>query len=177
MRRIYYKVLALAAIVPCLYAEAAGQNVWRFNADSCTSRALEANAAVKNADLEVQAAIEMKRSAVAKYFPSVSANVSAFLMHDYLLDISSSDVKDGNLSMNVYSEGKPIKDYIDEGLDKIAPVFDRFGVDIRQEINTFVSGLSYDASLQMIRQGVSASVIAVQPLKQIAGAINQVGLL
>lgn len=164
MRRIYYKVLALAAIVPCLYAEAAGQNVWRFNADSCTSRALEANAAVKNADLEVQAAIEMKRSAVAKYFPSVSANVSAFLMHDYLLDISSSDVKDGNLSMNVYSEGKPIKDYIDEGLDKIAPVFDRFGVDIRQEINTFVSGLSYDASLQMIRQGVSASVIAVQPL-------------
>ena len=75
------------------------QNVWKFNADSCRARALENNAAVRNADLKVQAAVETKRSAVAKYFPSVSANVSAFLLHDYLVDVSTSDVTDGKISV------------------------------------------------------------------------------
>ena len=78
------------------------QNVWKFNADSCRARALENNAAVRNADLKVQAAVETKRSAVAKYFPSVSANVSAFLLHDYLVDVSTSDVTDGKISVFDY---------------------------------------------------------------------------
>ena len=138
--------------------------VWHFNADSCRLRAIAANAAVENADLNVEAAKETKKAAVAKYFPSVTANVSAFMMHDYMLDVSSSDLSDGSLSMEVYTEGQDLESYINENLDQIAPFFEQFGIDIKQEVNDFVSGLSYNASLQMVKKGVSASVVAVQPL-------------
>ena len=148
------------------------QNVWKFNADSCRARALENNAAVRNADLKVQAAVETKRSAVAKYFPSVSANVSAFLLHDYLVDVSTSDVTDGKISVEMYSDGKSIESYISEALDEIAPLFEQFGVDIKQEVSDFVSGLSYNASLQMVKKGVSASVVALQPLYSGGRIIN-----
>lgn len=165
-------ILMLLVLMPCFPDAAIAQTVWHLNADSCRMRALESNVAVKNVDLNIEAAVETKRSAVAKYFPSVSANVSAFMLHDYLIDISSSDVKDGDISMGIYSEGRPIEDYINESLDNIAPLFEKFGIDIRQEINSFVSGLSYDASLQMVRRGVAASVVAVQPVYSGGRIIN-----
>lgn len=146
--------------------------VWHFNADSCRLRAIAANAAVENADLNVEAAKETKKAAVAKYFPSVTANVSAFMMHDYMLDVSSSDLSDGSLSMEVYTEGQDLESYINENLDQIAPFFEQFGIDIKQEVNDFVSGLSYNASLQMVKKGVSASVVAVQPLYSGGRIIN-----
>ena len=110
-------ILMLLVLMPCFPDAAIAQTVWHLNADSCRMRALESNVAVKNADLNIEAAVETKRSAVAKYFPSVSANVSAFMLHDYLIDISSSDVKDGDISMGIYSEGRPIEDYINESLE------------------------------------------------------------
>jgi outer membrane protein len=60
----------------------------------CRELALKNNVAVRNADLEVAAARELKRSAFTRYFPSVSASGLAMSFDDPVLQLGSMSLLD-----------------------------------------------------------------------------------
>lgn len=150
-----------AAVVP--YSVQA-RNIWRFNADSCRIRALTENAAVANAELEVMAAEQTKKAAFTKFFPNIQASVAAFRMNDYLIDVHSSEIRDGGISLDVNFAGEDISVYFDALVERLGDIFASFGIDLRAELDKLMSGLSYDASLQLVRQGVMGTVAAMQPV-------------
>lgn len=158
--KVLLSVLAFGAVIPF----AGAQNVWHFNADSCKVRALTSNNAMTEADLNVKAAKEVKKAAFTKYFPTVQASVSAFVLQDYLLDMSVSEISDGEFSLDIKHNGQDLSVYFNEFMDKLAPFFASFGIDIYEEYNKFVSGLSYDASLKMVKDGIFGTVTAMQPV-------------
>lgn len=154
----------LAAALLLLPSSVSARNVWHFNADSCRVHALSQNAAVANADLEVMAAEETKKAAFTKYFPSIQASVAAFRMSDYLIDVHSSDIKDGGISLDVNFAGEDISVYFDALVERLGDIFASFGIDLRAELDKLMSDLSYDASFQLVRQGVMGTVTATQPV-------------
>ncbi|MBR6068561.1 MAG: TolC family protein [Bacteroidales bacterium] len=72
--------------------------------DECKRLAIENNAKIKNAELDIEAAKLTKKGAFTKYFPQVSIKGGAFKATDPLLDMEigkgSANVDFGNLAMN-----------------------------------------------------------------------------
>ena len=64
--------------------------------DSCKALALQNNVVVKNSDLDVQAAQELKKQAFTKYFPNVSALAGGYYALKPLLEFGIDDI--GNAS-------------------------------------------------------------------------------
>ena len=72
--------------------------------DECKRLAIENNAKIKNAELDIKAAELTKKGVFTKYFPQVSIKGGAFKATDPLLDMEigkgNANVDFGNLAMN-----------------------------------------------------------------------------
>ena len=88
LRAILIFTLATAATVSF------GQNL---SLDSCLALALKNNAKVKNAELDVEAAKEVKRQAFTKYFPQVSAIGVGYHAVSPLLEYGINDIDNAGL--------------------------------------------------------------------------------
>jgi multidrug efflux pump subunit AcrB/outer membrane protein TolC len=88
-------LLLLGMMIP-----AGAQNVYTL--DQCKKLSLEHNNQVKNAMLEVSASDQVRKSAITRFFPTISATASVFRLHDNLFDLK---IPGGNLP--VY-DGNPI---------------------------------------------------------------------
>lgn len=161
MKRLLIVSVLMAAMFPCVMFS---QNVWRFNEDSCVTRALASNAQVRNAELQVQAAQQTQKAALTKYFPSVQAGVSAFKLQNYLIDIQKSDIQNGEINFEVSHNGEDLRVYFESLLNELAPIFSQFGIDLIAEFEKFIEGFSYDASFKLVDQGVLGTVTAMQPV-------------
>jgi multidrug efflux pump subunit AcrB/outer membrane protein TolC len=114
-----------------LHAEA--QN--RYTLDDCLKLALQNNTLVKNSNLEIKAADQVKKAAVTRYFPKTSATGVSFQFSDPLIQYS---IPGGNLP--VY-DGNPV--------NLLAPT--EFA---------YFPGIS----LSLIDKGMMGAVTAVQPV-------------
>lgn len=161
MKHLLIVSVLMAAMFPCVMFS---QNVWRFNEDSCVTRALASNAQVRNAELQVQAAQQTQKAALTKYFPSVQAGVSAFKLQNYLIDIQKSDIQNGEINFEVSHNGEDLRVYFESLLNELAPIFSQFGIDLIAEFEKFIEGFSYDASFKLVDQGVLGTVTAMQPV-------------
>lgn len=57
----------------------------RLTLKECTDKALSYNRTLQNAALDIQSATESKKEAYTKYFPEISANVTAFQAFDKII--------------------------------------------------------------------------------------------
>ena len=60
--------------------------------EQCRKMALENNADIKNAELDLQAAKAQRQEALAEYFPTVSANAFGFHALDPMIEIGVKDI-------------------------------------------------------------------------------------
>lgn len=82
-------------------------NAQQLSVDSCKALALRNNAAVKNADLDVQAAEEVKKQAFTKYFPNVSALAGGYYALKPLVEYGIDDIRNATARQwlhNLYFE-------------------------------------------------------------------------
>lgn len=65
-----------------------------YSLDSCKKKALENNAKIKNASLEIQIAEQTKKAAFTKYFPNINLMGNAFKSNNnfFDMDLNSSDL-------------------------------------------------------------------------------------
>ena len=91
-------IIALSIVIP-LQAQ--------YSLDSCRKMALINNAKIKNAGLELEAAIQTKKAAYTKYFPTITAMGSAFKSNSSLFDMNANDV-----DIDVTFENQSINDII-----------------------------------------------------------------
>lgn len=79
----------------------------RLSVDSCKALALRNNAMVKNAELDVQAAQEVKKQAFTKYFPNVSALAGGYYALKPLVEYGIDDIRNAEARQwlhNLYFE-------------------------------------------------------------------------
>lgn len=88
MKRYILILTCFVLLFPALPA----QNVMRLSIDDCQRLAATNSLAVRNADLDVQAAKAQRQEALAEYFPSVSASAFGFHAIDPLLEIGVKDI-------------------------------------------------------------------------------------
>jgi len=131
--RIILIVAVVLLIQPCLSAQEKSVDL---TLEDCREMALQNNAAIKNARLDVSAARAQKREALAEYFPQVSVNAMAFHALDPLLEISLRDILGDS-----------------ETADKIVGWVDR---------NAPVYGIN--SSYSTLNRGYGASVSVIQPV-------------
>ena len=80
-------------ILICMSAIAA--NAQMLTLDSCLSLARENNLQMKNADLEIEKAQQVRYQALTKYFPNISAQAFAFHALNPLIEIGAQDLING----------------------------------------------------------------------------------
>lgn len=116
--------------------------VERYSLELCKQMALENNAHLKNADLQVQAAEQTKKAAFTKYFPTVSAMAAGFTSNNNLVDVDLSDVdislKSDNPNLNQLLQA------LNSQLAQYPPLI--------------------DVNIQMIDKGLVGAITAVQPI-------------
>lgn len=149
MKRISFIIIFIAALcggrclcraaelpdsVSCM-RDTAGP-VLELTVEKCRELAMQNNAAVLNAGLDVSAAVAQKREAFAEYFPKVSVNALAFYAFDPLLEIGVTDI----LGHSDFTHN------LQNLVESIAP------------------GLGFSPYYSTLHKGVSASVMAVQPV-------------
>jgi multidrug efflux pump subunit AcrB/outer membrane protein TolC len=106
-----------------------------YTLEDCLKLALENNTLVKNSNLEIQAAQQVKKSAVTKYFPKTSAAGASFRFNDPLIQYK---IPGGNL-----------------------PVYDGNPVNLLTPTEfAYFPGIS----LSMANKGMMGSVTAIQPV-------------
>lgn len=75
----------------------------QLSLDSCMSLALQNNVAIKNADLDVRAAQEVKKQVFTKYFPNVSAMAAAYHALEPLIQYGIEDVGSAEVRQFLYN--------------------------------------------------------------------------
>jgi len=110
-----------------------------YSLDQCKALAKENNVKLKRARLEITAAKEQQKEARAKYLPTVTANGTYFHATDYLLQ--------EEFSMPA------------EAQQKLAAIVQRLGMN-----PTILAALPTSYTLQAIKHGTLASLIAMQPV-------------
>jgi multidrug efflux pump subunit AcrB/outer membrane protein TolC len=85
---ISYVKPVLATVAMLLMFNMSGYSQKIYSLDSCKRMALTNNAAVKNAQLEVEASQQVKKEAFTKYFPTVSAMAMGMKSTDPLIDMN-----------------------------------------------------------------------------------------
>lgn len=139
MKRISCIVMFIAAFSggQCLCAaDGPSGPVLELTVEQCRELAMQNNASVLNAGLDVSAAVARKREAFAEYFPKVSVNALAFYAFDPLLEIGVTDI----LGHSDFTHN------LQNFVESVAP------------------GLGFSPYYSTLRKGVSASVMAVQPV-------------
>ena len=106
-----------------------------WSLDSCKASARRHNVAVRNADLDVQAAREVKKQALTKYFPNVSGVALGYHALNPLIEYGIGDVKNAEAREMLYNW------YAEEG-----------------------AALGLPNSISLCEHGVTAGVTAVQPV-------------
>lgn len=107
-----------------------------LNLDSCLIRADQNNWAVRNAQLEIEAAKAQRGEALAAFFPQVSLGISGYYALHPLLTIDKSDVLNG-LQSNI-------------------PYF--------TQITNFISDLDMDIKYEGFQQGSAGGLTLIQPI-------------
>jgi outer membrane protein TolC len=79
----------------------------QYSPDSCKKLALQNNAAIKNADIEIQTAEKTKEAAFTKYFPEVQATGFAFKSNASMIDMNADDA-----DIDVTFENQTINDIL-----------------------------------------------------------------
>ncbi len=110
-----------------------------YSLDQCKALAKENNVKLKRARLEITAAKEQQKEARAKYLPTVTANGTYFHATDYLLQ--------EEFSMPA------------EAQQKLAAIVQRLGMN-----PTILAALPTSYTLQAIKHGTLASLVAMQPV-------------
>lgn len=93
------------ALIGCLLVSAENQEP--LTLDSCLVRALRNNVEVRNAALEVEAAQQLKKSLVSKYFPNVSAIGFSYHAVNPIVEMGIDDIGNAhirNVLENLYAQ-------------------------------------------------------------------------
>lgn len=104
--------------------------------EECRSLAVENNADVRNAALDVMAARAQKQEALAEYFPKVSVTAFTFYAFNPMLEIGITDIL-----------GKS-----------------DFSYNLQNVINSLASSYGFDPVYSTLRHGVTAGVSVMQPV-------------
>lgn len=110
--------------------------------DECKQLAVQNNAKIQNAELDIEAAQQTKNGAFTKYFPQVSINGGAFKASNPFLDM---DLGDG--SMNITFENMRINDILQTLYNVYGPYFN-----------------SPEINIQGLDGGIVCGAMAVQPV-------------
>ena len=111
--------------------------------DSCTAWALQHQAALKNAAIEVEMAQETRRAALTKYFPSLYMSAFYFQAKDPLVDVKASE------------NGDKIQ---------VSTRIDGFDGDLEEIVQKLLERVSFDARLQLFEHGAVVNAVAMQPI-------------
>lgn len=110
MKRVIILTLAAAVIASAMTA---GAQTRTLTLDDCRRMAIENNAKVKMAKNSAEAAVELKKEAYTKYFPTVSAQGLGFLANKPVLSYNFNDM----FTLGIIKKGYNF------GLTAIQPVF------------------------------------------------------
>ena len=168
----------------------------QLSLDECKRLAIENNAKIRNAELDIEAAELTKKGAFTKYFPQVSINGGAFKATDPFLDMDMGnvDIDFGNLPMNnafttlynIYGpymnaqvNVKGLDDGIVGGVMAVQPVF----VGGRIVNGNKLAGLGVEAAklqTEIVRDETDLkteelywTIISLQEKKKIIASVNQ----
>ncbi|MDD4634712.1 MAG: TolC family protein, partial [Bacteroidales bacterium] len=108
----------------------------------CINFALQNNAAIKNAELDIDAAIMTKKAAYTKFYPSISATSGAFKSVNPFVDVDMKDVE-----LKVSSSDANVNDVLQTLYNTYGP---------------YLSNI--DLNMKMVDDGIYVSVMAVQPV-------------
>ncbi|MBR1809103.1 MAG: TolC family protein [Paludibacteraceae bacterium] len=131
MKRIY---LYIFLITFTIYADAQ-----ILTLDSCLSVAQRNNLQMKNADLEIQKAQQVKYQALTKYFPNISAQAFAFHALNPLIEIGAKDIINGIENEDVRTN-------------------------LTRVYNEYATSTDLDKMLGFFQYGVTAGATAIQPV-------------
>ena len=90
-----------------LVSQPSPAQVRHLSLDSCTAWALEHQAAMKNALLDVEMARETRQAVFTKYFPTLSMNAATFRAANPLIDVSTANDAD-NVHITSRSEERRV---------------------------------------------------------------------
>lgn len=111
--------------------------------DSCTAWALQHQAALKNAAIEVEMAQETRRAALTKYFPTLYMSAFYFQAKDPLVDVKASENGD-KIQVSTHIDG--------------------FDGDLEEIVQKLLERVSFDARLQLFEHGAVVNAVAMQPI-------------
>lgn len=111
--------------------------------DSCTAWALQHQAALKNAAIEVEMAQETRRAALTKYFPTLYMSAFYFQAKDPLVDVKASENGD-KIQVSTHIDG--------------------FDGDLEEIVQKLLKRVSFDARLQLFEHGAVVNAVAMQPI-------------
>lgn len=111
--------------------------------DSCTAWALQHQAALKNATIEVEMAQETRRAALTKYFPTLYMSAFYFQAKDPLVDVKASENGD-KIQVSTHIDG--------------------FDGDLEEIVQKLLERVSFDARLQLFEHGAVVNAVAMQPI-------------
>ena len=126
-----------------LVSQPSPAQVRHLSLDSCTAWALEHQAAMKNALLDVEMARETRQAVFTKYFPTLSMNAATFRAANPLIDVSTANDAD-NVHITSHYQGVE--------------------TDITEAVRQVLQYASVDAQLQMLQSGTLLSAMALQPI-------------
>ncbi|MBP5645366.1 MAG: TolC family protein [Bacteroidales bacterium] len=111
--------------------------------DSCTAWALQHQAALKNAAIEVEMAQETRRAALTKYFPTLYMSAFYVQAKDPLVDVKASENGD-KIQVSTHIDG--------------------FDGDLEEIVQKLLERVSFDARLQLFEHGAVVNAVAMQPI-------------
>lgn len=118
---------------------ATGTQAQTLSLDSCLSLAAANNLQMKNADLEIQRAEQVRYQALTKYFPNISAQAFAFHALNPLIEIGAKDIING-------IENEEIR-------NNLSQVYEDYGTEAE-----------LDKMFGFFQYGVTAGATALQPV-------------
>lgn len=142
-------IIALTTLMLAASTLRAQESTTTVTLDSCRTWALQHQAKMKAARLEVAAAEETKKGATTKYFPTLSGSVGGFHSQDYLVNINTNEMANSGAQLDV--SGTIRGQQINSGNPILDQVADYLGVDL-------------NASLKMLDHGLFANLVLTQPI-------------
>lgn len=157
MKKSLLLIAGLLALVPLR----AQRPVVQLTMDSCAAWALQSQAAMKNALLDIGAAKETRRAAFTKYFPSASLMAGGFHAYRPLIDKTFSS-NDEHTKITASFDGQTLE----EQMDDLQNFLDLMGVrvNLQQMVQDFVDRFSVEAQVQMLQHGIFANAMVTQPV-------------
>ena len=118
-----------------------------YSLEQCRTLALQNNVKMLNAELEVQSAIQTKRAAFTKYFPSIGARAGYFQSNEHFIDLNL-DME--NSAVDITLTNPELNNILQN-------IIAEYGQQIKDNINVNIN-------TKFIDRGLVGSVTAVQPI-------------